>query len=512
MTASPRPPREVVIGLDVGTTRVKAVAFGIGQEWQLAAVAEHAMQTPRPGWEVQDPDALLSAAAHALGECVSRLDGAEVVGVSVATAMHGLLGLDAGLRPRTALVTWADSRAADEARALRGEGGDELYRLTGVPVHPMTPLTKLRWFARHDAATWASVSWWVGLKDWVLLWLTGELVTERSSAAGTGMLDLHTGDWSPVALAAAGVEAARLPPVLPTTAVRPLAATAATRVALPAGTPVVVGAGDGLSANLGCGALAPGVAGLSIGTSGALRMALDAPRLDAAGTLFCYPLTDSVWVAGGPISNGGNVVRWAGRSLAPDLVGAAGAGTGDDALLALAATAPPGCEGLVMVPYLVAERSPSWDPDVPAAFLGLRPAHTRAHLARAAVEGVCLNVALVLDQLDRLAPVKSVRATGGAFGSALWREVAGALLDRPLQVLDGVEGTALGAAALGVFALGREPTLDAALASLCDVDAHLGAAEVPAPELLATYRSLRSSVPGLIAGLGRLAPFYGEPS
>ena len=121
-------------------------------------------------------------------------------------------------------------------------------------------------------------------------------------------------------------------------------------------------------------------------------------------------------------------------------------------------------------------------------------------------------MALVLDQLDRLAPVRSVRATGGAFESPLWREVAGALLDRPLQVLDGVEGTALGAATLGVFALGREPTLDAALASLCDLDAHLGPAEVPTPELVATYRTLRSSVPGLIAGLGRLAPFYEGPS
>jgi gluconokinase len=198
--------------------------------------------------------------------------------------------------------------------------------------------------------------------------------------------------------------------------------------------------------------------------------------------------------------------------LAPDLVGAPGAGEGDDALLSLAATAPPGCEGLVMVPYLVAERAPMWDPDVPAAFLGLRPTHTRAHLARAAVEGVCLNVALVLDQLDRLAPVRSVRATGGTFESALWREVAGGLLDRPLRVLDGVEGTALGAAALGVFALGREPTLEAALASLCDLDAHLGPPETPPPELVATYRAVRHSVPGLIAGLGRLAPFYGEPS
>ena len=340
MTAPTRPPREVVIGLDVGTTRVKAVAFGVGQEWQTTAVAEHTMQAPQPGWEVQDPDALLAAVASARRMRVAprRCRGGGGVGG------HGHARTARARRrvaaPDPARDVGRLARAPTRPARCRAEAGDELYRLTGVPVHPMTPLTKLRWFARHDAATWAAVSWWVGLKDWVLLWLTGELVTERSSAAGTGMLDLHTGDWSPVALAAAGVDAAGLPPVLPTTAVRPLAVAAATQVGLPAGTPVVVGAGDGPTANLGCGALAPGVAGLSIGTSGALRMALDAARLDAAGSLFCYPLTDSVWVAGGPISNGGNVVRWAGRSLAPDLVGAAGAGEGDDASLALAATAP----------------------------------------------------------------------------------------------------------------------------------------------------------------------------
>ena len=274
---------------------------------------------------------------------------------------------------------------------------------------------------------------------------------------------------------------------------------------------MVVGAGDGPSANLGCGALAPGMAGLSMGTSGALRMALDAPRLDAARDALLLPAHRliSVWVAGSPIGgDGGNVVRWAGRSLAPDLVGAAAAGEGNDALLALAATAPPGCEGLVMVPYLVAERSPSWDPDVPAAFLGLRPAHRAPTWPARGGRGRVPQ---------RGAGARSARPAGpGAVGprrrrglrDALWRGAAGALLDRPLQVLDGVEGTALGAAALGVLALGREATLDAALASLCDLDAHLGPAVAPTPELLATYRTLRSSVPGLIAGLGRLAPFY----
>ena len=121
----------------------------------------------------------------------------------------------------------------------------------------------------------------------------------------------------------------------------------------------------------------PGVAGLSLGTSGAVRMVVPEPRVDDEGTLFCYALTDSVWVAGGAVSNGGIVVRWAGGALAPDLVDAEPART-DEAVLALAAGVPAGSDGLVMLPYLMAERAPLWDPDLPGAYLGLRREHTRA--------------------------------------------------------------------------------------------------------------------------------------
>ena len=131
-------------------------------------------------------------------------------------------------------------------------------------------------------------------------------------------------------------------------------------------------------------------------------------------------------------------------------------------MLELAAAVPAGSDGLVMLPYLLAERAPLWDPDVPGAYLGLRRDHTRGHLVRAAVEGVCLQLRLVLDQLDRLAPVRAVHVTGGAFRAPLWREVMAATLDRPLHAVGDAEGTALGAAVLGLVGLGRAARLDEA--------------------------------------------------
>ena len=504
-----RPPEQVIIGLDVGTTAVKAAAFGLGSPFERVAIREYPLLRPAPGQAVQDPAMILSASGEALAECVAGSAGAEIQAISVSAGMHGLMALDADLHPLTQLITWADSRAREEARSLRETGrAADLQAATGTPVHPMTPLTKLMWFARHDPQTWANARWWVGLKDYILVWLTGRLVTELSSASGTGLLEMSARAWSKGAITLCGVDPDKLPPILPSTSVLELTAATAERVGLPAGTPVVAGAADGPLGNLGTGAMERGVAGLSIGTSGAVRMAVREPQVDPDGTLFCYALTESVWVMGAAISNGGVVLRWTGGSLAPDVKATAGDEGADAALLELAASAPAGCDGLVMLPYLLAERAPLWDPYLPGAYLGLRFGHTRAHLVRAALEGVCMQMRILLDRLDDVDSVHSVRVTGGVFRSELWREVMAAMLDRPIHVVGEAEGTALGAAALGLFALGRAPTLTGAVTELAGAGGPPPEKVEPDRELAAAYDALRASVPGLAAKVGTVAELF----
>ena len=509
MTAPSRPPSKVIIGLDVGTTATKIVAFGLGSPWRHAASQEYPLLEPQPGWQVQDPDVILTAVSTALSECAAAVGDAETVALAVGTGMHGLIGLDASMRPVTSLLTWADARSRDEARELRKSGAArDLQRTSGTPVHPMTPLTKLMWFSRHEPDTCAAVRWWVGLKDYLLWHLTGQLVTELSSASGTGLLDLGTRTWNPAALKLAGVSADQLPPVLATTATLGLSERAAARLGLPSGTPVVLGAGDGPLGNLGASATAPGVAGLSLGTSGAVRMVVPEPRTDADGRLFCYALTDSAWVVGGAVSNGGIAVRWAASALVPDLTATPGGPTLDEQVLRLAADVPAGSDGLVMLPYLLSERSPLWDADLPGAYLGLRRHHTRAHLVRAAVEGVCLQLSTVVDQLTRIEPVTSVRATGGVFRSDLWRDVLAAALDRPLHFPSDAGGTALGAAALGLHALGLSSRLDDAPALLATAQPADADQVRPDPALVAVYARTRSTLPLLVDALGAVADLF----
>ena len=269
MTTRPFPPAEVVIGLDVGTTATKAVAFGLGSAWRHTVVREYPLLQPGPDRQVQDPPTVLAAVLVALAEAVTGVRGAKVAAVSVSAAMHGLVGLDERLQPLTPIVTWADARSTTEAAEVRASPEAEaLHRASGTPLHPMSPLTKILWFTRHEPSLAARGRAWVGLKDLVLHALTGTLATELSTASGSGLLDLSTRDWNPGALDLAGIREDQLPPVLATTAVLGLSTPVAARVGLPATTPVVVGAGDGPLGNLGTGALDPGVVGLSVGTSG----------------------------------------------------------------------------------------------------------------------------------------------------------------------------------------------------------------------------------------------------
>jgi gluconokinase len=422
----------VVLGIDLGTTATKVVAAGRDGRIHGLAERRYPLDTDAQGDATQDADQVLAAARAALAECAA---GRDVVALSFSAAMHTLLPLDAAGRPLGPALSWADRRAADVARAWRRDGrAVDLHRATGTPVHPMSPLVKLAWFAEHEPDLRARH--WVGVKDYVLAALTGRLVTDHSCASGTGLMNIHTMAWHEPSLELAHVKADQLPELLAPTEVLALAGT---------GLPVVAGAGDGPLANLGTGAIRPGMAALSLGTSGALRAIRDTPGVDDRGRTFCYALADGLWVVGGAISNGGIVGAWAADCFDQPV--------GD--LLAEADKADPA--GLIALPYLLGERAPWWDPDLTAVLIGLRREHGRAAITRAMVDGVGQQLALVASALTDV-DLTEIRATGGAFRSPIWGRVIASALNRPLSSTAD-EGSGLGAALLGWHAIGELPSL-----------------------------------------------------
>lgn len=473
----------LVIAIDIGTTGVKVEAVDAAAVSHGGTERDYPTETPRPSWSEQDPDVVAAATADAVRQVAAGVGegGLSIAGISFSSAMHSLIGLDSDGTRLTPSLTWADGRAAPQARRLR-ESGDwlALQRRTGTPVHPMSPLVKLLWLRENQPEVWRRAAHWVGIKEYLLYRLTGLLAVDESIASATGLYGLATRDWDDDALALAQLRHDQLPTLHETTDVVTHLGAEAADWGLPRGTPVVLGASDGVLANLGLGAVAPGVTACSIGTSAAIRGVVPRARVDDKGGVFCYVLVPGRWVVGGAINNGGNVLRWLGEVVGGDL------SDPDSDLPRMAADVPPGAEGMLILPYLSGERAPHWSGSPHGAFLGLTQRHTRAHLVRAALEGVCLQLGLVLEAM-RGAGLKltELRATGGFARSPFWRQLLADVLDTPIGFAEGEQGSAAGAALLGHVALGHLRSVDEAAAAV-----HITEVVRPNPDTARFYRRL----------------------
>jgi gluconokinase len=492
----------VVLGVDIGTTSAKAVAFDADGRELSRGEAGYPLLEPEPGQAVQDPSAVVDGTLGAIRAATAdaRDKGARIEALSFSGAMHSLVGLDADGRALTPLITWGDMRATEQAERLRAEH-PELHDRTGTPLHPMSPLPKLLWLGEHEPDTFAAARRWAGIKELVVARLAGVWAVDHSIASATGLLNLGELDWDREALAVAGLDPEALSPLVPTTERFELGTTAATELGLDAGLPLIIGAADGPLANLGVGAVHHGVAACSIGTSGALRLMVERPSVDPHRSVFCYALTPGHWIVGGAINNGGVVLRWAGEALAPDL-----GPHPEAALLELAADVAPGSDGLVMLPYLLSERAPHWSSEPRGAYIGLTRHHGRGHLVRAALEGVCLQLALVLASMrDAGNEVREIRATGGFARSDLWRQMLADALGMPIGFPSGHEGSAFGAALLGMAALGLVGGIDRAaeLVGIDDVVEPEPSAAAVYAELLPTFASLYEALAPAFRALRR---------
>ena len=403
--------------------------------------------------------------------------------------MHGLVALDASGSPLTPLITWADTRAAAQARALtQRRDGLDIYHRTGTPLHPMSQLAKLMWFREHDRSTFDRTVKWVSLKELILRELVDELVVDHSSASATGLFNLQRLDWDEDVLDMLQLSRDKLSAHVPTTeVVGRLGRDRARGLALPIGTPVVAGASDGALANLGVGAVLRGMVGCTIGTSGAVRMCVAEPLTDARGRTFCYALTPDRWVIGGATSNGGIALRWLRDRVLPTS-DTAGAPERDRyrQMSEMAGRVAAGSDGLLFLPHLLGERAPQWHANARAAFIGLTIQHGREHLVRSVMEGVTLQLWRVLTTLAEIGgEPREIRATGGFARSRLWRQIVADVFGAGVSFPREPESACLGAAVLAMKAVGSISSL-AAVEDMVVIDHR----HDPFPEDRAVYREL----------------------
>jgi xylulokinase len=434
-----------LIGLDVGTTGVKALALDPAGNVVARAEAEYPLATPRPGWAEQDPEDWWRAAER----CLAEVGGGNVVGIGLSGQMHGLVPLDEAERVIRPAILWNDQRTGAECAEIEQRLGlGRLLELTGNRALPGFTAPKLLWLRRHEPEAFARLRHVLLPKDYVRLRLTGEHAIDVADASGTLLLDVAARRWSDEVLATLELDPAWLPPVLESPDVSGRTA---------AGVPVAAGAGDQAAAALGVGVVDPGPASVVLGTSGVVFAALPAFRADAEGRVhvFCHAVPGG-WHAMGVMLSAAGSLQWFRDRFAP--------GTSFDALLAEAAVWPPGAEGLLFAPYLAGERTPHADPDARAAFVGLELRHDRGALCRAVLEGVAYGLRDSLELLRALGvEVTAGRVSGGGARGRLWLEIVASILGVPLELTAVEEGSAYGAALLGGVAGGVFPDVRTAV-------------------------------------------------
>jgi len=426
---------QALVGLDVGTTGVKAVA--LSPDGGVLARVEHGypLSAPQPGWAEQDPEDWWRAAEAALGEL-----SVEPAAIGLTGQMHGLVTLDEHDRILRPAILWNDQRTGAECREIEERvGAERLLELTGNPALTGFTAPKLLWLRRHEPDTYARIRHVLLPKDYVRLRLTGEHATDVADASGTLLFDVGARRWSEPML-----EALELPPEwLPRALESP-----ETSGETAQGTPVAAGAGDQAASAVGVGVHEPGTTAVTIGTSGVVFAPLPGFAPESRGRLhvFCHAVPDR-WHAMGVMLSAAGSLRWFRDVLAP--------GEPFDRLTAEAAEVEPGAEGVLFLPYLTGERTPHADPDARGAFAGLAATHGRGALVRAVLEGVAYGLRDSLELLTELGePPASARVSGGAARSGLWLRIVASVLGIPLERPAVEEGAAFGAALLAGVAGG----------------------------------------------------------
>ncbi|AXS42206.1 xylulokinase [Breoghania sp. L-A4] len=440
------------LGLDLGTSGLKALLMDGDQRVIGTATAPLAVSRPHPGWSEQDPAAWISALEQTLDTLARdhRSALAAVRGIGLSGQMHGATLLDAADRVLRPCILWNDTRSA--AQAARLDSDPRFRRISGNIVFPGFTAPKLVWVAEQAPDLFARIAKVLLPKDYLRLWLTGEHVSDMSDAAGTSWLDTGARDWSDDLLEATGLGRDQMPRLVEGTEVSgKLRGALADRWGMGGSVVVAGGGGDNAVSAVGAGTIAPGSAFVSLGTSGVLFAAIERylPAPESAVHAFCHALP-GLWHQMGVILSASSALDWfarISRSTAAELLAEFGEG-------------PQAPGGVTFLPYLSGERTPHNDADIRGAFVGLAHEDDRAALTRAVLDGVAFALRDNLEALRAAGTdISRVTAVGGGSRAHRWIEAIANALDLSVDLpAKGESGAAFGAARLGLIAAtGADP-------------------------------------------------------
>lgn len=455
-----------IIAHDLGTTGNKATLYNAEGQLVGSAFYPYSTDYPHTSWAEQNPEdwwqAICASTRHLLDQTGARPD--DIACITFSGQMMGCVPLDKNARPLRTAIIWADQRSVEQERWV-GERipPQEIYHITGHRLSASYSLQKILWLRDHQPEIYRAAHKFVHAKDAMVARMTGHFVTDISDASGMNLYDLTTGRWSERILMAVGLDEAQLPEVHPSIdVVGEVLPGVAEEVGVAPGTPVVIGGGDGPCAAAGSGVVAEGSAYNYIGSSSWIAVASHTPVFDPdCKTVTFGHIVPGMLTPNGTMQAAGASYQWMRDQLCPAEVELA-RNSGDSSyeqMNSVAASSPPGANGLIFLPYLMGERSPRWNPKARGAFIGLTIRHTRADLIRAVLEGVTMNLRLILVALQSHGvQVEAMRLIGGGARGRFWNQMMADIYGLPayrMSILE--EATSMGAAMAGGIGVGLFP-------------------------------------------------------
>jgi xylulokinase len=454
MTQSPSASGPLIVGLDMGSTSVKALVYEPSGRAVAKACVPASIHYPRPGWAFYDPNELWSQAVEVLRDALAQIDDPRrIAGIAVTSVGEAGVLLDTNGAAVHESIAWFDQRTLKQHEWISGAvGWERLSAITGLASAPIYSVLKQLWIKENAPEAWSRAVRWLHVADFVAYMLSGEQATDWSIASRTLAFDLRKREWSAEILDAAGIDRNLFAPLVPSgTPIGKVTAGAASATGLPETTIVSTGGHDHICGALAAGITRPGNVLDSFGTAEVVMLSLDrpidSPELERAG--YCqgsHVVEGLSYVYGGLFTAGGSVNWW------KDILGA-----DHETLIADASAAPAGSQGVCFLPHLRMGDSPHLDPRSRGAFVGLTADVRQSDLARAVFEGVSLEAKTSLDPLLMLAGIDhidNVTLIGGGARNDLLTQIKASIFNARVRVLDLDEETALGAAILAGIGAG----------------------------------------------------------
>jgi xylulokinase len=468
------------LGIDIGTSAVKALALSGSGDVLASSRQSYPTKVPATNWAEQAPDDWWRSTGLAVRDVLARLPGQPVAGIGLSGQLNGfVLADEAGCALHDAPI-WLDLRVGAECDELKARFGRAIEAITGNRISPIAVLAKLLWMRRHRPELVARARRLFLVKDYVLWRLSGIHATDPSDASATNLMAIGDCRWAEELCAAAGIDPAILPQILPSASVAGhVTPEAALHLGVPAGTPVVPGCGDVTALSLGCGVIEDGVLGVTLGTAGHVVLPASTRLSDAPGLwqISHVPTGRLIWL--GLVMSGGLSLSWLHRTMS---MGAAPLSF--EAFVETAAAAAPGARGLIFLPFLEGAATPYDRAEARAAFVGLTSSHGAAEMVQAVMEGVAFNIRQCVDLFESHGGgIDEVRLAEGGSKVARWCQIIADVLDRPVALVEEPDTSALGAALLA-----QAGVSGARLADLAGKAVRLGRRFEPDPAAVTVYQ------------------------